>query len=216
MKTCKTCGTTVQDDFTMFCPRCGAKLDATTGGYQPASNYQSAPYSQQPTSPYQPYSQQPTSPYQPSALYPMKWYKFLIYFALFFGALMNVVYGIQYLNGDIYENINDGVSKEWVYAVMGSDLKTLDVIMGILMIGLGVFGVYVRFALAKFKANAPMCVYILYGANAVISLIYTIAVVSITEIELDYGREIVSIILMLVMVGLNYTYFKKRQSLFNQ
>ncbi len=144
--------------------------------------------------------------------YPMKWYKFLIYFALFFGAILNFGTGILYVTGEVYSLQSS--SPEMVYYVFGN-LKGLDVIMGILLIAISVFGIYTRFQLAGFKANGPMCVYILYGATAALNFLYPLIASAITDISgLFDTSTITSVCVSLAMIGLNKTYFDKRKELF--
>ena len=105
---CKNCGAFVQDGAP-FCSNCGAQQNAAQP-QQPTyqqQTYQQPPYQQQnyqqPPYQQQAYYQQP--PYQQQAYYqqpagdprnqgmPMGWYKFLIYFALFAGAVLNGISG---------------------------------------------------------------------------------------------------------------------------
>ena len=75
----------------------------------------------------------------------MAWYKFLIYFALFAGAVINLLYGINYISGEIYfVETNGEVSAEQVYAYYGNALQTIDIIYGIFLITFSIFAIVVR------------------------------------------------------------------------
>ena len=144
----------------------------------------------------------------------MKWFKFLIYFGLFVGAIANAAFGVLYLTGFIYDisSGEEGVH-ELVYAFF-SNLKTVDVVFGVLFIALAVFGIYTRFRLAGYKKNGPACLIATYAASAIISFAYMLIVCIILGdfSDSDFG----SIVTSIAMIVLNYIYFKKRKSLFTK
>ncbi len=131
---------------------------------------------------------------------------------------MNFAYGVMYLTGKIYEmdSINN-VTAEEVYDFWGSELQTLDMVYGVLLIAVAVFGFYTRFRLSGYKQNAGKCVSILYAANLVATLFYAIAFVVIFEADFDAvftSNVVTSLMISLAMISANSTYFKKRESLF--
>ena len=96
MKYCSSCGSQLNNENQQFCSNCGAKLCA-----DPAINEQNTVTSQTPY-PQQQVIQNPIYQAQNMNAAPsMKWFKFLIYFALFAGAVINLAYGITYISGDI-------------------------------------------------------------------------------------------------------------------
>lgn len=208
----------------MFCKNCGAQLPdgavfCTSCGTQTSQQSQQPTYQpQQPT--YQP--QQPTYAYQQPAYAqpvgttekPMGWFKFMIYFALFAGALLNLVTAIQMLTGAQY-----GDSKDLVYGFFPS-LKTIDVIMGIVLLGLVAFIILVRFRLAGFKKDGPKLLAVMYAAVLAFNILYIILVASVLS---DFGAGIgdlltpsvvVSLLGSAVMLIVNKIYFDKRKELF--
>ncbi len=203
----------------MFCPKCGAgisngerfcpKCGASVGSPSPASTQQNQ---------WQPQSNQWQSQSSQQPMMPMNWYKFLIYFALFAGAVLNLITAIRYLTGSIYGSNNES---DMLYSVIPS-WQTLDMMMGVLLLGMAAFGVYTRFRLAGYYRNGPMCLYLVYGLAAGINLIYLVSVASLVSDfglsleDLEPSSTIVSIITSLVMIGINYVYFKKRAALFNK
>lgn len=205
-----------------------------TANQQPnASNYYTQPQQPMNNNPYQQngYQAPVQNPYQQNGYQPpvqnpyygaanqavqpsMKWFNFLIYFSLFFGAVINFVFGFNFLTGGIYFVQSDGqVSADMVYS-MFDGLKAVDIIYGILMIALAGFSIYTRFRLSKYKANGPMCICMVYGASAGIALLYIIAVSVITGESRLIGSNVVSIIASVVLIVLNYIYFNKRKELF--
>ena len=212
---------------------------APAPAYAPTPTPAAAPapaYTPTPTSSYNPapgYTSNPMPPYAPDyngmgGAYggvmqpPMKWYKFLIYFALFAGSALNLINGIMYFIGGQY---NSKAAAEFYWALLPS-LKAWDIIMGILCLAFAAYGIYVRFALAKFKKNAPLHLYTLYIAVNVASIIYRIAVYSIVlngfssylGASVDSSAIIITVaiiaIFTAVLVVLNGIYFKKRAHLF--
>ena len=138
---------------------------------------------------------------------PMKWYKFLIYFALWAGMVMNAVYGVQYLTGMIYEG-----NAEWVYLVY-PELQAYDMIYAVALLGLAVFGFITRKKLAEYRADAPQFLKILYIASAAVGLIYIVLLSTVVG-GIDMTSAISSLITSVIMVVANHTYFEKRSHLF--
>ena len=139
----------------------------------------------------------------------MKWYKFLIYFSLFAGAVINVASGIPFLNGSIYGGYADNV-----YSVFPA-LKTVDVMYGIVALATAVLCIVARFALAKYKKNGPALLLSIYAIGIVVSIVYFIAVKSIvTDIDLDTSSIVSSLVSSVVMIIINKIYFDKRKHLF--
>ena len=145
---CPNCGKNV-GDAERFCPNCGAALNQNTPSANPQPSYQQPAY-QQPTyqqpnyhqgnyqqQPYQPVYQQPVQQYP----YPMNWYKFVIYFALFASAVLNGITGIMHLTGGYWSA--QGVEAEWIYAVF-SGLQVVDIFVGIASLVLAAFAIVTR------------------------------------------------------------------------
>lgn len=190
MRICKNCGAEITNDDQKFCSSCGKSLNQQ----QNDAVYSNANEN----------------------LYPMKWFKFLIYFALFFGAAINLIYGTNYIDGMIYDVQTGGeVTAEMVYGVFVETFRALDVIYGITLIALAVLAVIVRFGLAKYKKYAPNLLIILNVLSTVAGLIYNITATAITGNNL-ISSAIGSLISGMVMIIANYIYFKKRKGLFVQ
>lgn len=155
MKYCSSCGSQLNNENQQFCSNCGAKLCA-----DPAINEQNTVTSQTPY-PQQQVIQNPVYQAQNMNATPsMKWFKFLIYFALFAGAVINLAYGITYISGDIYEiQTNGQATSEMVYSLF-SGLKAVDVFYGVVMILIGGFSIFTRFRLSQYRKNGPFfCIF---------------------------------------------------------
>lgn len=211
---CKYCGQEIQDNA-VFCQNCGAKLDdaqnqttqetTQTAFDETSTTEQFASQTD--------FSQQTGQTYAPT--YPMKWFKFLIYFLLFASSVLNIFSGIAQFTGSIYETTPGDGMIELVYSTFPA-LKPIDMTVGILMIALGVFAIVVRFALAKYKAVGPKLLLLLYASSCVLNLIYCLAVVTIVpSLFSTLAPDIVtSVVTSVIMIAVNNTYFKNRKELF--
>lgn len=186
MAFCQYCGNEIPDD-SKFCPNCGATLDVQRTAFQPNSHMD----------------------YGYDATLPMNWYKFLIYFALFLGALSNANTGIQMVTGGHY----DGYAS-YVYSYFPV-LKTIDIVMGIACIAIAVFAIVVRQKLANYKMDGPKMLLYLYLANMAISLVYVLLLMMIVGSEfVDFTLILPSVVVSVIMIFVNKTYFDKRSHLF--
>ena len=198
----------------MFCPKCGSQIadDAAfcvNCGHAVNSQHAQAPQTQQPVQSYPPVDPQ-------AQQLPMKWFKFLIYFALWASAVLNALTAFSLLTGSVYGT--DGEAK-LVYALF-EDMKTLDTICGVLLLALVAWTIYTRFQLAGFKAKAPAYLTIMYGGVIAFNLIYIIGCISalpeyIVE-AIDHTAYISSIVSSAAIMFVNISYFKKRAHLFNK
>ena len=196
---CMKCGQEIADNASV-CEHCGQPTQQTA---QPAE-YQPTHYMDQPS------DYQPVPPAQQQM--PMKWFKFLIYFALFAGPILNFINGFSMLTGAQY-----GEDMEMVYAAI-KGLRVFDIFCGLLLIGLACFGIFTRFQLAGYKYRGPLMLTILYAGIAVYDLIYVVglniimpkAVLEQLNFASTYGALIGSV----VFVYVNHIYFKKRSHLF--
>lgn len=188
-KYCVNCGTQMSDEQ-LFCDNCGTKFG------------ESGPKVEAVTTP-------------GTTQYSMKWFKCLIWFMLFFSALYDFIYGINYITGGIYMvQTNGEATAELVYMFYGSALKTLDVIYGFSLLAMAVLCIVTRFKLAKYKADGPQFVYIVYAASAVTALIYSVGVAIIANNSTMIASTITGVVVQAAILFANYKYFTKRKELF--
>lgn len=145
---------------------------------------------------------------------PMNWYKFLIYFALWISAAVNLMSAFTYITGR--------AQTEEVLAAFPA-LGAIDIGYGILTFGMAILALLTRYALANRKRHAPRLTVTLYTYGMVISAVYNIAVLCLTHSSYEQVELIVtvmsvctSLILNAVMIACNHVYFKKRKSMFNK
>lgn len=224
---CVNCGNQIAEGSS-FCPYCGVQLNgqewAPSQG-QPGSEYQNAQgYNYGPASQQQPgnmYQNAPAYSYDPTNremqnMYPMKWHKFLVYFALWAAAILHLFNGIMAITGKQYEA--QGVRASLIYSFFPS-LKTGDVIYGVLLIGLAAVTVITALKLLKFKKGAPMWLKMLYLLGLIASLFYVIIVTSaLKKYNADtsefVGNAVISAIISVAMIAINHVYYGKREAMF--
>ena len=150
---CKNCGAQNPDDV-KFCQSCGSAV-----GEQPANPDAGAPAGEQ----NQPVTNGAYADPAPATL-SMKWHKFLVYFALWAGALINLVNGLQSLSGSQY-----GEYKGWVYALF-SGLQAADMAYGVVLLVCAALGCFVAYSLLKMKKGAPKLLMILYAVSGAVAI----------------------------------------------
>ena len=218
---CNNCGNNVPEgQYT--CNVCGAFV-----GTQPAQpvqqNYQQMNY-QQPqqgqyygnTNTYQNLMNQPNT-YDMKQYGPelgMKWYKFLIYFLLFFSAVLNVYSGYMAFTGKHYDMAAGYDGAHEIIYLNYEGLKVCDVIMALCCVGFAVFAIVVRFALAGYKQNGPKLLVWLYIATIIINILYALVVSSITAIAFFQLYKPTSMLGSLIMIYANTVYFRNRERMF--
>ncbi|MBR6667159.1 MAG: hypothetical protein IKL25_02165 [Clostridia bacterium] len=147
-----------------------------------------------------------SAPRQPDM--PMKWHKFLIYFSLWAGGILNAVSGFNHLTGNVY-----GDEAAMVYNYFES-LKGVDMIYGLALIALGVFQIFTRFQLAGFKRNGPSILVISYVAVLAASVLYGVIVGGIIDVSLLDAINPTSIGISIAMIICNKVYYDKRAHMF--
>lgn len=208
---CSKCGT---ESDSNFCPGCGAPMNAAAGrtpasapypGSTPPGYRSGASYGQPGT----PYGQYGAPPYRSAAPgadpnnYKLGWHKFLIYFALWASGVLSIV------NGAVI--INSG-SELMQY----SQLKSYGIefmLIGAAAFAVGVFIIYVRFQLAKFKRGAPKKLLIAYAVTLVINLLSMAVVVSM-DLGTDISSSVGSIAGSVVFLIICWKYYANRAALF--
>lgn len=196
---CKNCGAAIEEGQTN-CPVCGTAVPSES------ERSVSAQYA-----------------YPPATALPMKWYKFLINFMLFFSAALNAISGVQLIIGDQYRDGNVDMSG-LVYSQFGA-LKTVDVVAGIVLIAFALFTLYVRSRLAGYCKNGPKMLLLMYILGFAYTVLYTAAgyitlasygvSLNIVDFLLTDGVTVLTTAVADgVMIVINLEYFRNRKHLF--
>ena len=187
-----------------YCTECGAKLPVQPDSVPnvPQPSIQEAPaYEVQPVMTEAP----PAQELQPCE---MKWYKFLIYFALWAGAIVNLIDSLQFFTGSI---LGDDVEILYAYYPL---LKVLNLAFALILVTYAVFAIYTRYRLAQFRQNGPACLHALYLVQLAMVLIYWLAGSLILGEWLDLASGFSDLISSIVILCINIVYFRKRKHLF--
>ena len=212
---CRFCGTKIPDNV-KFCPECGANL-APVPSAAPEESAPAAPAAPEIPTPYDPTPYDP-APYSADSFASadvaaapqrgMKWFKFIIYFQLWAGMLVNLVTAGKYFTGAYYEG-----NAEMVYRFFPA-LQPLDIVMGVVCLALAVYAVVVQRALAKFRAKGPMMYYLMFIVNTAVTVL-SLLIASIIIGQSAFTAEVAgSIIGSIVMLFVNIPYFNNRKHLF--
>ena len=187
-----------------YCTECGTKLPVQPDSVPnvPQPSIQEAPaYEAQPVMTEAP----PAQELQPCE---MKWYKFLIYFALWAGAIVNLIDSLQFFTGSI---LGDDVEILYAYYPL---LKVLNLAFALILVAYAVFAIYTRYRLAQFRQNGPACLHALYLVQLAMVLIYWLAGSLILGEWLDLASGFSDLISSIVILCINIVYFRKRKHLF--
>ena len=186
---CPNCNTNVPDGAA-FCPTCGVMLTQ-----------------QPPQQPYGAYDPNQPNPYGAPPMPPMKWYKFLIYFSLFAGGILNILFGLRAFLSMFTDADTIAIYNRFPI------LRVSDMIVALLAIAMGAIAFYTRGRLAKFCANGPKLLTTLYTLDAIAGLITLLAVVVVLP-GTDISSQVGSIAGSVALIFINRAYFKKRAYLF--
>ncbi len=188
---CHSCGFPITDDSQKYCTNCGSALMDSDVSEETAQ----------------------------MAL-PMKWYKFLIYFALFASAFLSFVSGLDCLTGNLFSGF--GISANDAYAEF-EGLKQLLAGLGAVSIIYAVYVLITRFCLAKKMKIGPKLLIAMYIINPVINMVAEIVTANFLashtgETLAQSGLSIMGIAFDLVVGAAiayaNKIYFDKRSALF--
>ena len=206
-KYCPNCGAPTFDEAQCFCEKCGARFDVYTGRHGDA--HENA------------FETVISSQSEPAAL-PMKWYKFIVYFTLVVGPIINAMNAFMYFTGQYTVSVGFASGGAVSY-VMGYDLykdipalRITDLIYAVLTVGLVFYAFYVKGRLKEFRTDAPRHFIYYYIAGAVLTTLDN----SLTSVLLGDTMTKVIIIVALtvvevaVFIYLNVIYFRKRSYLF--
>ena len=203
---CTKCGKQIVDGQ-RFCTACGADNGVSVpqgGGFNnpnPMNSFNASYINGFNTSPNQGYL-------------PMNWYKFLIYFALFASAILNLISGFLIITGKTYEIQSNGwVSADLVYTVYGA-LQPLDIFYGLCAFCFVALAIIIRMKLAAYKSDGPNYLALFYIVNAVVNFLYYLIASIILDQNLFTASPIINIAVSVVMVFVNKLYFEKRKHMF--
>ena len=171
------------------------------------------------------YSQNPTVPgADPMPTLGMKWYKFLIYFALFFTAFVNVVGVVENIH-----SIRQLLPFQGAVGYVDDLIRSTTILISLYSaacLGFALWALIVRRKLARFCADGPKQLILMRLFGAVTTIVYIVAAIVIMNNAQEAARmqvfnisglieEAVStVITTIVWILVNKSYFEKRSHLF--
>lgn len=217
---CKTCGAKMGPSM-RYCGNCGSRLEGIQSDINTVHQNNTAitkktvndSFSEHVTA----YSDNPDASAMPNQL-GMKWYYFLIYFALFAAFLTNIFSAAQYFTGSVY--VSNGVLSNMneipiLYSYYPT-LRIIDQIYGVFLFVLACACIYVRMELAEYKAKAGIKYTKLLLASMISLVCYNLLLhfILIDVGGVDSANVVTSVFVRLIMYSANRKYFNKRQHLF--
>lgn len=220
---CARCGANVPDGY-KFCPSCGSTVippdgdepeTATDGNARDEEYEQDGFFADTDEEREEPRWEPINSEVFLRQPLPMNWFKFLVNFSLWAGAILNAALAVLHLTGTVYDLEGGKGMSAAVYAEYPS-MRTLDVTFAIVTLALAAFTVYTRFRLARFRKNGPLLLLILYIALCAASVLNTFVFSSIIGdlSASDLSSCAFEILGTALMVAANKIYFDKRKHLF--
>lgn len=199
---CKFCGKEISEG-SVFCMNCGKPVQDMV---PPVQNM--APPVQNMASPVQnmaPPVQQHTTPAQS-----MKWFKFIVYFQLFFVAVIMLVNLVNSVTGLRY-----GTNASVVYLYY-EELQVIDILYGILCLFFAGLAIFVQQWLIRYKSSAWVLYLFYVGVTNGVNLLYLLVTNIIIGQSIAHlvGNMVGVLIVPAIYIPLNYIYFNKRRHLF--
>ena len=171
MAYCPKCGENAGNNA--FCSHCGTKINTEISRNASVAD------------PYFPDSTLKSDPVvQPE--FPMKWHKFMIYFALWANAVINIINGLVFFSLTTSSPIAG--------------------ILGLIFLGIAVWAIYVRFQLAGLRTGAPK--------KLLIWMIVSVAMGLLSAIGNGDSQAIPAVIGNISYTVWNWRYYSSREELF--
>ena len=162
---------------------------------------------------------------------PLKWHKFMIYFALWARAIFGFCNALFFAGGLHYTNPRTGFPdrsvRDRLYDLFPS-IKRIDLAYFVMLIILSLYIIYIRFQLARFRKGAPKKLLSFYMAEFITFLAYVLCyamVITSQLINLGHpdvaeqvwhfvGESLWNLLPIVIMFFINKKYYDNRKELF--
>ncbi len=142
----------------------------------------------------------------------MKWFKFIIYVQLILAFFMDLFSAYTIFAGIVYFEGLTNITAQ-VYSVVPA-LKLIDMSFAVVCVGMAVFSVYVRQKLVNYRLNAGNFYLFFLAITALSSLLYNGIKFLVSGIDPFSAIFIFSLLETMILLLINFEYFKKRKHLF--
>lgn len=194
---CPNCGAQIEENY-RFCNKCGMSVDEDAV----------------------PPVQSTVTEVRPEL--PMKWYNFLVWVMFTLGPVITIISGIGTIAGTRHY-MGSNISSQDVYSVF-TELKPLDITLGISAILLAIFAFYIRSRLVAYRKDAPKLLTVYYSIELAINLVFEAIYIIVfnsyvtfafSDIASAFASDVGgTIIKVAILIPVNIAYFKKRKHLF--
>lgn len=151
---------------------------------------------------------------RPTKGFEVKWYYFLVYFALWARVALDAFCAFLFFSGRIY--VLEGLQAEKVVVayVRFPGLKTTDMILGSLYIALAIFTAFVWFSLKGFRKRANLFLTIQFALEIALIVARPLSLyLLIPSVGFPF-LIIFLVIAYIILIPVNYSYFDRRRSIF--
>ena len=193
MRKCGKCGAFISDREDV-CPYCGADYQ------EPAETAENG----------ETRTDEPYATGKPAAEHPMKWHKFLMV-TMIIGAVLTAMNGLSAISGMAYTN--QGLDVNAVYSAYPG-MRSTDMLFGFAAICIGVYQLYVRNQLNRFRRNAPDKLKVLYIASLAYNVIYLYIVSTMLNVNAFDISSLGMIGSTVASFIINTIYYSRRADLF--
>ena len=208
---CSKCGAYVPE-LDAVCPKCGAEV-WTVGELPPqAARVEREEEKNEAAGSVQSAREAVPADAQTEEAQPMRWYKFLVYFALFTLCAYYIYRAVRIASGRVYF---DAHTAEVVYAYY-PNLETLNWLLCALYVLLAGLSVVTRQKLARMRASAPVLSTVLFALCAVVPLLSARLSANATGLYAFRFIDGAAFVFFACVAYFNHVYFSRRKELFSE
>lgn len=143
--------------------------------------------------------------------YPMKWYKFAVYFQLFAFAALNMIWGMMHLMGPIF-----GYGKASEVIEKYPNIEIVEIIMAVLAFLLAILCLVDRQLLWHYKVQGPKLYLLVMAFSGIYNFIYSALASIVIGLPIFTQYDIGGLLSTIIIVVLCRNYFKERSTLFTE
>lgn len=151
---------------------------------------------------------------RPTKGFEVKWYYFLVYFALWARVIFDLLASFAFFSGKIY--VLEGLREESILTayIRFPGLKTTDMVLGSLYIALAILTVFSWFLLKGFRKRANLFLTLQFAFELLLIVARPLSLYFLIP-QVGFPFLVVFLtIAYIVLIPVNYSYFERRRSIF--